>query len=263
MKFSKIIMFALVFCLTTTTLLNAQNQKASQTVQYDFLNGLTKASAEDLSDQQITLDGESVSVYSAEGKRVRGMEMMQLMTSTGISPDFYLDAEKEIKAVILNISEDDSEQSNQKNEQSTQQKKSQIGADAPDFSVKDMDGKTYSLSSLKGKIVVINFWFVECKPCVIEMPELNEIVQKYKSEEVVFLAFALNKQPKIESFLKKHSFDYTILPDSRAVIGDYKIKSYPAHIILDQNSKIAFSTRGLSNSTASEIDEAIERLIEK
>ncbi len=263
MKFSKIIMFALVFCLTTTTLLNAQNQKASQTVQYDFLKGLTKASAEDLSDQQITLDGESVPVYSAEGKRVRGMEMMQLMTSPGISPDFYLDAEKEIKAVILNISEDDSEQSNQESEQGTQQKKSQIGADAPDFSVKDMNGKTYSLSSLKGKIVVINFWFVECKPCVIEMPELNEIVQKYKSEEVVFLAFALNKQPKIESFLKKHSFDYTILPDSRAVIGDYKIKSYPAHIILDQNSKIAFSTRGLSNSTASEIDEAIERLIEK
>ena len=101
------------------------------------------------------------------------------------------------------------------------------------------------------------------KPCVIEMPELNEIVQKYKSEEVVFLAFALNEQPKIESFLKKHAFDYSILPDSGAVIGDYKIKSYPAHIILDQNSKIAFSTRGLSNSTASEIDEAIEGLIEK
>ena len=263
MKFSKIIMFALVFSVTTTTYLNAQNQKASQTVQYDFLKGLTKASADDMSDQKIMLDGESIPVYSSEGKRVRGMEMMQLMTSSGISPDFYLDAEKEIKAVILNISEDDSEQSNQESEQSTQQKKSQIGADAPDFSVKDMDGKTYSLSSLKGKIVVINFWFVECKPCVIEMPELNEIVQKYKSEEVVFLAFALNKQPKIESFLKKHSFDYTILPDSRAVIGDYKIKSYPAHIILDQNSKIAFSIRGLSNSTASEIDEAIEGLIEK
>jgi len=95
------------------------------------------------------------------------------------------------------------------------------------------------------------------------MPELNEIVEKYKSEEFVFLAFAFNVKPKNESFLKKHAFYYTILPDSGAVNGDYKIKSYPAHIILDQNSKIAFSTRGLSNSTASEIDEAIEGLIEK
>tara|TARA_B100000768_G_scaffold171143_1_gene178180 strand:+ start:236 stop:1000 length:765 start_codon:yes stop_codon:yes gene_type:complete len=254
MKFSKIIMFALVFSATTSTYLNAQNQKASQTVQYDFLKGLTKANEDDMSDQQIMLDGESIPVYSADGERVRGMEMMQLMTSSGISPDFYLDAEKEIRAIILNVSE---------NEQVRQPQQDQVGSDAPDFSALDMNGKTYSLSSLKGKVVVINFWFVECKPCVIEMPELNEIVEKYKSEEVVFLAFAMNKKPKIESFLKKHTFDYTILPDSVTVIGDYKIKSYPAHIILDQNSKIAFSIRGLSNSTASEIDDAIEGLIEK
>ena len=175
MKFSKIIMLALVFSVATTTYLNAQNQKASQTVQYDFLKGLTKANEDDMSDQQIMLDGESIPVYSADGKRVRGMEMMQLMTSSGISPDFYLYAEKEIRAII----------------------------------------------------------------------------------------FAMNKKPKIESFLNKHTFDYTILPDSGTVIGDYKIENYPAHIILDQNSKIAFSIRGLSNSTASEIDDAIEGLIEK
>ena len=260
MKFSKIIMFALVFSATTSTYLNAQNQKASQTVKYDFLKGLTKANEDDMSDQQIMLDGESIPVYSADGKRVRGMEMMQLMTFSGISPDFYLDAEKEIRAIILNVSEYDKEQSNQENEQVRQPQQDQVGSDAADL---DMNGKTYSLSSLKGKVVVINFWFVECKPCVIEMPELNEIVEKYKSEEVVFLVFAMNEKSKIESFLKKHVFDYTILPDSGAVIGDYKIKSYPAHIILDQNSKIAFSKRGLSNSTASEIDYAIERLIEK
>ena len=178
-----------------------------------------------MSDQQIMLDGESIPVYLADGKRVRGMEMMQLMTSSGISPDFYLDAEKEIRAIILNVSEDDKKQSNQENEQVRQSQQDQVGSDAPDFSALDMNGKTYSLSSLKGKVVVINFWFVECKPCVIEMPELNEIVEKYKSAEVVFLAFAMNEKPKIESFLKKHTFDYIILPDSGTVIGDYKIKS--------------------------------------
>ena len=51
MKFSKIIMLALVFSVTTTTDLNAQNQKASQKVQYDFLKGLTKANGDDMSDQ--------------------------------------------------------------------------------------------------------------------------------------------------------------------------------------------------------------------
>ena len=159
MKLSKIIMFALVFSVTTTTYLNAQNQKASQTVQYDFLKGLTKANGDDMSDQQIMLDGESILVYSADGKRVRGIEMMQLMTSSGVSPDFYLDAEKEIRAIILKVSEDDSEQSNQENEQVRQPQQDQVGLDAPDFSAVDMNGKTYSLSSLKGKIFVINFGF--------------------------------------------------------------------------------------------------------
>ena len=61
------------------------------------------------------------------------MEMKQLMTSSGISPDFYLDTEKEIRAIILNVSEDDSEQSNQESEQSTQQQQGQVGSNAPDF----------------------------------------------------------------------------------------------------------------------------------
>jgi hypothetical protein len=116
MKFSKIILFALVFSLTTTTYLNVQNQKAFQTLQYDFLKGLIKVNEDDMSDQQIMMDGESIPVYSADGKRVWGMEMIQLMTSSGISPDFYLCVEKEIRAIILNVSEDDSKQSNQESE---------------------------------------------------------------------------------------------------------------------------------------------------
>ena len=60
MKFSKIIMLALVLSMTTTTYLKAQNQKTTQTVQYDFLKGLTKANEDDMSDQQIMLDGESI-----------------------------------------------------------------------------------------------------------------------------------------------------------------------------------------------------------
>ena len=100
MKFSKIIMFALVFSVTTSTYLNAQNQKAPQTVQYVFLKGLTKANEDDLSDQQIMLDGESIPVYSADGNWVRGMEMMQLMTFSGISPDFYSDAEKKLEPLF-------------------------------------------------------------------------------------------------------------------------------------------------------------------
>ena len=69
MKFSKTIMLALVLSMTTTTYLKAQNQKTTQTVQYDFLKGLTKANEDDMSDQQIMLDGESIPNILLKGNK--------------------------------------------------------------------------------------------------------------------------------------------------------------------------------------------------
>ena len=78
----------------------------------------------------------------------------------------------------------------------------------PDCKVTDINGKEYSLSSLKGKTIIMNFWFVECKPYVQEIPELNELVHKYQDDEVVFLGFSTNKKDKINSFIKEKEFHY-------------------------------------------------------
>lgn len=65
---------------------------------------------------------------------------------------------------------------------------------APLFEIKDLTGKTVHLEALKGKVVVLNFWFVECKPCVSEIPELNELVFDFQKEDIVFMALALKKK---------------------------------------------------------------------
>src|ERR687893_223477 len=59
---------------------------------------------------------------------------------------------------------------------------------APAFSLTSMDGKKFELASLRGKVVVINFWFTGCPPCIEEMPKLNELVEKFKDKDVVFIA---------------------------------------------------------------------------
>lgn len=96
-----------------------------------------------------------------------------------------------------------------------------IGKTALPFSVTDINGNNYSLESLKGKVIVINFWFVECKPCVMEMPELNKLVEKYKNKEVVFLGFAMNEKDKIEKFLKTTTYKYNIVAAAKDVVGTY------------------------------------------
>lgn len=63
------------------------------------------------------------------------------------------------------------------------------GCQMPDFEAKTLAGKILSRKSLKGKIVVMNFWFIGCKPCVAELPALNKLVQHYKAKDIVFIAF--------------------------------------------------------------------------
>src|SRR6185437_10738112 len=61
-----------------------------------------------------------------------------------------------------------------------------VGAPLPDFSFKDINGNAISLQKLKGKPIVINFWFTACVPCIEEMPALNELKDKFKNSDVVF-----------------------------------------------------------------------------
>ncbi len=142
-------------------------------------------------------------------------------------------------------------------------KSSLIGMNAPVFSVTDIKGNKKSLNSLKGKIIVLNFWFIECKPCVREMPELNNLVKKYHDDNVEFLGFSGNGGAQINSFLKEQEFLYHIIPNSKSVIKDYKISSYPTNIVIDENAKIVYLTKGLKSTTINEIEEVIESLIKE
>jgi hypothetical protein len=157
-----------------------QHQENDQTPQNSHLKGLTKATSEELSTQKIMLDGENIAIYTVEGKRVKGMEMMQLFTSGDYTPEFYMNKDKEIKVAVLKPStKEEKAQMNNKSDL--------VGTDALPFSAVDINGNEYSLDELKGKIIVMNFWFVECKPCIMKMPELNEIVEMYKNnEDVIF-----------------------------------------------------------------------------
>ena len=128
----------------------------------------------------------------------------------------------------------------------------------PPFSVSDLEGNSYSLDALQGQVVVLNFWFIQCKPCVQEMPELNELVKKYE-DKVVFLAFALNEASALKAFLKKRDFDYHIIPESQAVAEAYGVEGYPTHVVIDLKGKVTYRTMGLSPFTIQELESSIKQ----
>lgn len=228
----------------------------------DYLKGLTKAQEGDINhDEPIMFDGESIPVYTKEGKRVKGMDMMKMMMSGDFTPEPYINKEKEVKVFVLRPATKEEKQEMQMMQKSMQGESEQVGAQAMPFSATDMNGEEFSLESLKGKIIVMNFWFTACKPCVMEMPDLNEIVKEYKGKDVVFLGFANDKNSKIEKFLEDHKFEYHILPNSGKVAKDYGVSSYPTHIIIDKEGEIIFMTSGLGPTTIDSIKHQIESLM--
>ena len=260
---------AILSIITFVNFANAQVKNESNDslkVKPEIFNRLKKAGPGDIeSGTPMMLDPSTTPMYFENYALIKEGDFLKIMMSGDYIPEPYIDGNKVVKAFLFRkATELEKEQMKQMQAkmQSPEQNNSEfIGKEAFPFSVTDISGKKYSLEKLKGKVIVINFWFVECKPCVMEIPELNDLVEKYKGKEVVFLGFATNDKSKIEVFLKTKPFQYKIIANSKDVAALYKINSYPTHLIIDPNSIISFFATGLGPTTVKDLDKTIESLL--
>jgi thiol-disulfide isomerase/thioredoxin len=125
----------------------------------------------------------------------------------------------------------------------------------------DIHGKKYDLEDLKDKIIVLNFWFTKCKPCVAEIPDLNKIKEKYKSQNVAFFAVTFDSEKILHDFLNKRQFDFTIIPNGFKTIQQFKIQSYPTTIIIDKQRKINIVEELLVINITNKIDKMIGKFL--
>jgi thiol-disulfide isomerase/thioredoxin len=124
-----------------------------------------------------------------------------------------------------------------------------------------LDGGVIGPAELRGKVVVFNFWFTACKPCVAEIPVLNRLVGAYRSDSVVFVAVTWDKKEKIEAFLASRRFDFTIVQLGREDIQQMKkVSFYPLTAIVDRHGRISFVVFG---RRASEGDEEFYAVLDR
>jgi thiol-disulfide isomerase/thioredoxin len=122
-----------------------------------------------------------------------------------------------------------------------------------------LDRKKYNLKELAGKVVVLNFWFINCPPCRMEIPHLNKMKETYKDrEDVVFLAVALDEAYDLKQFLKETPFNYGIVDGGRYIASQYGITSYPTHVVLDKEGKVTFHTSGYGMGTVPWLKKSID-----
>ena len=135
----------------------------------------------------------------------------------------------------------------------------QIGA-SPSFAAIDMAGQKVDTTALKGKVVVLNLWFINCPNCVEEIKLLNALVDQYKdNKDVVFLGVAASRKPDLEKFLVKNPFKYTVIPNGSMIIiskfgdagknGELSVP-FPMHYVLDRDGKIVTKVQGIKGIEA-------------
>jgi peroxiredoxin len=132
---------------------------------------------------------------------------------------------------------------------------------APGFEVKTLDGETLRLADLKGKVVVLNFWYIGCAPCQVEMPGLNKLVEEFMPEEVVFIGFALDDESHLREFLKKIPFKYRIVAESSSIAKQYGASAYPTHVLINKQGLIEFIMIGGSPNRHEELRPLIQSLL--
>lgn len=142
-----------------------------------------------------------------------------------------------------------------------------VGAKLPEFETIDMDNNTISSDNIKGKINVLNFWFINCAPCIAEIPSLNILFEKYKTDEINFLAIGRDNPNEIKKFLTKHPFHFTIIPNGNDLIKNkfHLMWGYPFTMITDSENRIikvieaADGQGDLTNAVIDEIESVIIR----
>ncbi|RZJ73417.1 MAG: TlpA family protein disulfide reductase [Flavobacterium sp.] len=131
------------------------------------------------------------------------------------------------------------------------------------YKLTDIKGNKYDIKDAQGKVIVLNFWFINCPPCKQEIPELNRLQAKYKdSADVLFLGIALDPKAELEDFLKTFPFNYNIVDNGRFYAEKHGIRGYPTHVVVGKDGLIKFHTMGLAQNTIYWVEKTIKESLQ-
>ncbi|MEM6737674.1 MAG: TlpA disulfide reductase family protein [Bacteroidota bacterium] len=138
------------------------------------------------------------------------------------------------------------------------------GTKAQKFELIDIDGNIISSDNTKGKVVVLNFWFIGCKPCLKEIPELNAVYQEYaQNQEVVFASIALDNLENVRKKMSKYNIQYPIVTDGDPFSKLFKVNGFPTNIVIDKERNYFFRFTGGLPGIGDYISNSIQKALEQ
>ncbi len=139
-----------------------------------------------------------------------------------------------------------------------------VGKPAPDFKLKDLNGRYVRLSDYRGHVVLIDFWATWCPPCQATIPELVSVEKKYRDKGIVVLGISVDEgadAAKLAAFSKEHKMNYPVLLGSEAVQDVYNVRGIPMIVLVGKEGKIQERYMGYMANFQQIVSAEINRLI--
>jgi len=127
---------------------------------------------------------------------------------------------------------------------------------APDFNLSDLAGKQLNLSQYRGKVVLLDFWAVDCGGCVIEVPWYVEFDQKYRDKGLVVIGIDMYGEAPdyIRPFMSKSHMQYRVAVGNDEIGNRFQADSLPKTLLIDRRGQIAVSHVGIVDKNSFEQD---------
>jgi peroxiredoxin len=134
---------------------------------------------------------------------------------------------------------------------------------APNFSVKTIDGKNLKLSDLKGKFVLFDFWATWCGPCMKEIPFVKSLRDKYPESKLAIIGISRDSDyAKMKRTIKDMHMNWYHYFDKETDISRlYGVNVFPAYFLVNQQGKIIYTSDNIRNDAA-ELTEALDHVME-
>lgn len=142
--------------------------------------------------------------------------------------------------------------------------RSEPGYHAPPFTARALDGRRVSLADYKGQVVVLNLWATWCAPCRVEMPGIESLYRRFRSEGLTVLAVSLDKGEAqgVRDFVREYGLSFPVLLDPESQVESrYQTLTIPTTFVIDRQGVIAARVDGAKNWESRETFEAIEFLL--